>query len=107
MRPQSLAQVHGQSAALRPGSPLRRLIEGPSGAGPAAGGPAIGPQSAILWGPPGTGKTTLAHLVAAAGGRRFVELSAVTAGVKDVRTVIEGAVADLGLYRRDYRSLPR
>ncbi len=78
---------------LRPGSPLRRLIEGACGSG-------VGPQSAILWGPPGTGKTTLAHLVAAAGGRRFVELSAVTAGVKDVRAVIEGAVRDLGLYGR-------
>jgi putative ATPase len=45
----------------------------------------------ILWGPPGTGKTTLAYLVAATSGRRFVELSAVTAGVKDVRAVVEDA----------------
>ena len=45
----------------------------------------------ILWGPPGTGKTTLAYLVAHASGRRFVELSAVTAGVKDVRAVVEEA----------------
>ncbi len=97
MRPRSLEEVAGQAAALRPGSPLRRLIEGVGGA---VGGPAVGPQSAILWGPPGTGKTTLAHLVAAAGGRRFVELSAVTAGVKDVRNVIEDAVRDLGLYGR-------
>ena len=93
MRPRSLAQVRGQSSALRAGSPLRRLIEGATGSG-------VGPVSAILWGPPGTGKTTLAQLVAATGGRRFVQLSAVTAGVKDVRNVIEGAVRDLGRYGR-------
>ncbi len=98
MRPRTLEEVAGQSTVLRPGSPLRRLIEGAGSGG--GSGPAIGPQSAILWGPPGTGKTTLAHLVADAGNRRFVELSAVTAGVKDVRTVIEGAVRDLGLYAR-------
>ena len=84
MRPRSLEEVRGQSAALRPGSPLRRLIEGHSGA--------VGPLSAILWGPPGTGKTTLAHLVATAAGRRFVQLSAITAGVKDVRRVIANGV---------------
>ena len=49
------------------------------------------PTSVVLWGPPGTGKTTLAYLIAATSGRRFVELSAVTAGVKDVRAVIEDA----------------
>jgi len=92
MRPRSLEEVRGQSAALRPGSPLRRLIEGHSGA--------VGPLSAILWGPPGTGKTTLAHLVATAAGRRFVELSAITAGVKDVRRVIDEAVRERDLYGR-------
>lgn len=92
MRPRSLAEVRGQGAALRPGSPLRRLIEGHSGA--------VGPLSAILWGPPGTGKTTLAHLVATAAGRRFVELSAITAGVKDVRRVVEEAVRERDLYDR-------
>ena len=58
MRPQTLDEVRGQQAVLRPGSPLRRLIAG--------GGGSAGPLSAIMWGPPGTGKTTLAHLVASA-----------------------------------------
>lgn len=92
MRPRSLAEVRGQAEVLRPGSPLRRLVEGSGGA--------AGPLSAILWGPPGTGKTTLAHLVAHAADREFVELSAVTAGVKDVRTVMEGAARTRDLYGR-------
>lgn len=92
MRPRSLEEVRGQEQALRQGSPLRRLIEG--SAGPA------GPVSAILWGPPGTGKTTLAHLVATAAEREFVELSAITAGVKDVRTVMEQANRARDLYGR-------
>lgn len=84
MRPATVDEIAGQQHLLEPGSPLRRLIE------PAAGGRAA-PSSVILWGPPGTGKTTLAYLVATASGRRFVELSAVTAGVKDVRQVVEDA----------------
>ncbi len=92
MRPRSLDEVRGQAKVLRPGSPLRRLIEGSGGA--------AGPLSAILWGPPGTGKTTLAHLVATAAERRFVELSAVTAGVKDVRSVMESAIRERDLYAR-------
>jgi len=92
MRPRSLEEVRGQADVLRPGSPLRRLIEGSGGT--------AGPLSAIIWGPPGTGKTTLAHLVATAADRRFVELSAVTAGVKDVRTVMEQAARDRDLYDR-------
>jgi len=84
MRPASIDEIAGQEHLLEPGSPLRRLIE-PGGAGRAA------PSSVILWGPPGTGKTTLAYLVATVSGRRFVELSAVTAGVKDVRQVVEDA----------------
>ena len=92
MRPRALEEVAGQREALRPGSPLRRLIEGQGGA--------AGPLSAILWGPPGTGKTTLAHLVATAADRRFVELSAVTAGVKDVRAVMDQATRDRSLYGR-------
>ncbi|HSO64150.1 MAG TPA: replication-associated recombination protein A [Ornithinibacter sp.] len=92
MRPRSIDEVRGQGDVLRPGSPLRRLIEG--SAGPA------GPISAILWGPPGTGKTTLAHLVATAAEREFVELSAVTAGVKDVRAVMEHANRARDLYGR-------
>ena len=92
MRPASIAEVRGQGDILRPGSPLRRLIEGSGGT--------AGPLSAILWGPPGTGKTTLAHLVATAAGREFVELSAVTAGVKDVRGVMEAAARNRDLYDR-------
>ncbi|WP_298886544.1 replication-associated recombination protein A [uncultured Serinicoccus sp.] len=92
MRPRSLEEVVGQREALRPGSPLRRLIEGSGGA--------AGPLSAILWGPPGTGKTTLAHLVAQAAERTFVELSAVTAGVKDVRAVMDRAVQERSLHGR-------
>jgi len=86
MRPASLEEVVGQDHLLGAGSPLRRLVaDHGEGAGPA------GPASVVLWGPPGTGKTTLAYLVARTSGRRFVELSAVTAGVKDVRAVIDEA----------------
>ncbi|WP_426311781.1 replication-associated recombination protein A [Cellulosimicrobium sp. E-16] len=85
MRPAALDEVAGQAHLLVPGSPLRRLIESDASGGRAA------PGSVILWGPPGTGKTTLAYLIATASGRRFVELSAVTAGVKDVRSVVEDA----------------
>jgi len=92
MRPRSLEEVRGQADVLRPGSPLRRLIEGSGGS--------AGPLSAIIWGPPGTGKTTLAHLVATAADRRFVELSAVTAGVKDVRSVMDSALRERDLYDR-------
>ncbi|MDD9207412.1 replication-associated recombination protein A [Georgenia sp. 10Sc9-8] len=85
MRPARLAEVVGQEHLLRAGSPLRRLVE------PSPEGFGVAPASVVLWGPPGTGKTTLAYLVAHASGRRFAELSAVTAGVKDVRAVIEDA----------------
>jgi putative ATPase len=79
MRPASLDEVVGQGHLLAPGSPLRRLVEG------------SGVASAILYGPPGSGKTTLAALVSQATGRRFEALSALSAGVKDVRAVIDGA----------------
>jgi putative ATPase len=92
MRPRSLDEVVGQQHLLGAGSPLRRLVEG-------AGGRA-GPTSVVLWGPPGTGKTTLAHVVSRGTGGRFVELSAVTAGVKDVRAVMERARDDRDLHRR-------
>jgi putative ATPase len=92
MRPASLDEVRGQADVLRPGSPLRRLVEGSAGA--------AGPVSVIIWGPPGTGKTTLAHLVATAADRRFIELSAVTAGVKDVRAVMDQAARERDLYDR-------
>ncbi|SDC22161.1 Recombination protein MgsA [Sanguibacter gelidistatuariae] len=86
MRPASLSEVAGQAHLLVPGSPLRRLVEPAEESSRRAA-----PGSVILWGPPGTGKTTLAYLIATSSGRRFVELSAVTAGVKDVRAVIEDA----------------
>jgi hypothetical protein len=86
MRPASLDEVAGQEHLLVAGSPLRRLVEPADEASRRAA-----PGSVILWGPPGTGKTTLAYLVATVSGRRFVELSAVTAGVKDVRQVVEDA----------------
>jgi len=86
MRPRSLDEVAGQGHLLVPGSPLRRLVE-PAGDFERR----AAPSSVVLWGPPGTGKTTLAYLVASSSGRRFVELSAVTAGVKDVRQVVDDA----------------
>ncbi len=79
MRPVSLDEVVGQSHLLTPASPLRRLVEG------------SGAASVILYGPPGTGKTTLASLISQATGRRFEALSAVSAGVKEVRAVIDTA----------------
>src|SRR5690242_20175776 len=94
MRPRTLDEVVGQQHLLKPGSPLRRLV----GAG--SGGPA-GPSSVILWGPPGTGKTTLAYVVSKATDKRFVELSAITAGVKEVRAVIDGARRATGGYGKE------
>ena len=79
MRPAALEEVVGQAHLLGPGSPLRRLVEG------------TGAASVILYGPPGTGKTTLASLISQATGRRFEALSALTAGVKEVRAVVESA----------------
>ncbi|MCR8670652.1 replication-associated recombination protein A [Agrococcus sp. HG114] len=96
MRPTSLDEVVGQRHLLGPGSPLRRLAAPSEG----ASGPAASGQSVILWGPPGTGKTTLAQSIAHSSDRRFVELSAVTAGVKDVRQVMEAALSDRDLYQR-------
>ena len=86
MRPRTLDEVAGQDHLLAAGSPLRRLVEPADERSRRAA-----PSSVILWGPPGTGKTTLAYLIATTSGRRFVELSAVTAGVKDVRLVIDDA----------------
>ncbi len=85
MRPATLDELVGQQHLLAPGSPLRQLVT------------AASPMSVILWGPPGTGKTTIAHLVASASERKFVAMSALSAGVKDVRAVIETA-------RRERRS---
>ncbi|TDH50491.1 replication-associated recombination protein A [Mycobacterium eburneum] len=79
MRPASLDEVVGQDHLLQDGSPLRRLVDG------------SGAASVILYGPPGTGKTTLASLISQATGRRFEALSALSAGVKEVRAVIDVA----------------
>ncbi|MFC7277007.1 replication-associated recombination protein A [Paractinoplanes rhizophilus] len=79
MRPAGLDELVGQDHLLAPGSPLRQLVTGAT------------PMSVILWGPPGTGKTTIAHLVADATDRKFVAMSALSAGVKDVRAVIDAA----------------
>ena len=83
MRPESLDEVVGQAHVLGPDSPLGRVLR--------ADGGEVTRSSLILWGPPGTGKTTLASLVASSTGDTFEELSAVTAGIKDVRLVIDAA----------------
>jgi putative ATPase len=83
MRPRTLDEVVGQQHLLGPGAPLRRLVQGGA------------PSSMLLYGPPGTGKTTLATLVAGSTGRHFAQLSAVSAGVKEVRAVISEATARL------------
>jgi putative ATPase len=85
-------ELVGQKQLLAAGSPLRAL------ATKAEPGEKAATVSVILWGPPGTGKTTIAGLVARLSGRRFVELSAITAGVKDVREVMERARADRDAY---------
>ena len=90
MRPVSLDEVAGQRHLLRAGSPIVALAD------PEASSP--GAVSIILWGPPGTGKTTLAQAIARSSGRRFVELSAITAGVKDVREVMQEAITQRDLY---------
>src|SRR5215218_2154633 len=93
MRPRTLDEVVGQDHLLVPGSPLRRLVAGDGGV--------AGPASVVLWGPPGTGKTTLAYLVSSATGRAFTELSAVNAGVKEVRAVVEAARRDSAMHGRE------
>ena len=79
MRPRTLDELVGQQHLLAPGSPLRRLVEGDQ------------PMSLLLWGPPGTGKTTIASIVSGQTNRHFVEVSAVSAGVKEVRASIDTA----------------
>jgi len=88
MRPRTIDDVVGQPHLLGAGRPLRRLVESDS------------LSSVLLWGPPGTGKTTLALAVAGSTAKEFEQLSAVTAGVKDVREVIERARRRLGEHGR-------
>ncbi len=82
MRPRTLDEIVGQQHLLAPGSPLRRLAAGE-------------PMSIFLWGPPGVGKTTIASVVSRQTDSKFVEISAVTAGVKEVRAVLDQARRDL------------
>lgn len=88
MRPRGLDEVVGQAHLLGPGTPIRQLVDRDV------------PMSLVLWGPPGTGKTTLATVVSHATQRRFVEVSAVSDGVKRVRAEIELARRELGMTGR-------
>ncbi len=88
MRPRTLDEVIGQQHLTAPGTPFRKLIDNDA------------PMSLVLWGPPGTGKTTLAYVVSQVTKRRFTELSAVSAGVKDVRAAVDTARRELGLSGR-------
>lgn len=92
MRPTSLDEVVGQEHLLGPGSPLRNLAEN------SGQGSKHQPQSVILFGPAGSGKTTIAMTIARTSGHRFAQLSALTAGVKDVREVADKARIDQDLY---------
>ncbi len=83
MRPRTLDELVGQEQLRAQGSPLRQLVEADQA------------MSLLLWGPPGTGKTTIASILSRNTGRRFVEVSAVSAGVKEVRAAIDAARAEL------------
>lgn len=88
MRPRSVEEIVGQQEVLKQGSPLHRLLNGET----------RGAQSVLLWGPPGTGKTSITNVLASTHGRKLAQLSAISAGVKEVREVIEKAKADSDLY---------
>lgn len=88
MRPRTLDEIVGQQHLLGPNTPLRRMVEAPQTA----------VSSIFLWGPPGTGKTTLAYVVSQATDKLFVELSAVSAGVKEVRQVLDDAKQQLTMF---------
>lgn len=88
MRPSTVDEIVGQDSILKPGSPLYRLLSGET----------RGAQSVLLWGPPGTGKTSITNVLASTNGRRLAQLSAISAGVKEVREVVEKAKADSDLY---------
>jgi putative ATPase len=83
MRPRTLDELAGQQQLRAEGAPLRQLIEGDRS------------MSLLLWGPPGTGKTTIASILSHQSNRHFVEISAVAAGVKEVRAAIDAARAEL------------
>src|SRR5437868_14338198 len=85
MRPRTLDEVIGQQHLTSVGTPFRKLVDNDA------------PMSLLLWGPPGTGKTTLAYVVSQVTKRRFVELSAVSAGVKDVRAAGDAARRAVGM----------
>lgn len=87
LRPQTLGSVSGQSHLIGPGKPLSRMLETKK------------LQSLIFWGPPGSGKTTLAHILAKACKMPFVSLSAISSGVVDLRKIFEsaGALFDAGM----------
>ena len=87
MRPRTRSEIIGQVAALKSGSPLDRILTGNAGG-----------QSVILWGPPGTGKTSIAHVIASTSGRTLEQLSAISAGVKEVRAVVDKAREESDLY---------
>ena len=89
MRPRTLDELVGQRHLLAPGSPLRRLVEADQS------------MSLLLWGPPGTGKTTIASIVSQQTDRRFLEVSAVASGIKEVRAGIEAARAELSRSGRE------
>jgi len=89
MRPRTLEEFVGQRKAIAIGSPLNKLLQPRD---------TDTKSSVILWGPPGSGKTTLAALIARAGSAKFMELSAINAGVKDVRDVISAAQANKSMY---------
>ena len=83
LRPQSLEEYAGQTHLLGKGKVLRRLIESDQ------------VSSMIFWGPPGVGKTTLARIIAGRTKSAFIDFSAVTSGIKEIRTVMEQADPDL------------